>query len=191
MGASVSICNATNLILNIALQQAFPLFWENRVGPGQCMDRKVTGIFTVYAEEWVGESDSKMDNSIQVLDFVNKPIDLSVTGLSGTSRIIETQQKEDVPRKKGQTDRDYGNAMQNGAKVWFDLNKPRNREDTKLIVEQKYIRMWDGRRISITGGPDKKDVHWYQDSAKEDKTDDFNKVVVQDLVNIKALRIEA
>ncbi|RWS13867.1 hypothetical protein B4U79_17330 [Dinothrombium tinctorium] len=41
MGATVSVCNASFLILNIAFSQIGPVYYQNSVKPGECMVRKV------------------------------------------------------------------------------------------------------------------------------------------------------
>ncbi|RWS31973.1 hypothetical protein B4U80_12996, partial [Leptotrombidium deliense] len=45
MGSTVSICNHSFLVLNIALSQIGPLYYENNVQPGECMVRKVGKVW--------------------------------------------------------------------------------------------------------------------------------------------------
>ncbi|XP_021960806.1 uncharacterized protein LOC110856622 [Folsomia candida] len=58
MGSTISIVNETNCILNIALKQVTPLYYENKVMPGQVVKREVGKIwFTVEATLWSGFND--------------------------------------------------------------------------------------------------------------------------------------
>lgn len=53
MGATVSICNLTNVILNVALLQIGPLYFQNKVLPGDCVDFKTGRVwFTVEVKVW-------------------------------------------------------------------------------------------------------------------------------------------
>ena len=53
MGASVSICNLTNVIINVALRHAAPLHYQNLVVPGNCTSMKPGRVwFTVEARVW-------------------------------------------------------------------------------------------------------------------------------------------
>lgn len=55
MGSTASICNHTELILNVALSQLGPMYYENLLRPGMCMDREVGKVwFTVDGRVWNG-----------------------------------------------------------------------------------------------------------------------------------------
>lgn len=56
MGATLSFCNATNLILNLALYQVGPLYYHNRVYPGQCWKQDTGRVhFTLSGRIYTGE----------------------------------------------------------------------------------------------------------------------------------------
>ena len=65
MGSTVSICNATNIILNLALAQVSPLYYENKVSPGECW-RVTTGksYFTIEANVYNSEDNLYTDQSV-------------------------------------------------------------------------------------------------------------------------------
>ncbi len=58
MGSTVSICNATNLLINIFLSQVVDLYYEFKVKPNECMTRSVGKVwFTVKAEIWCDDNE--------------------------------------------------------------------------------------------------------------------------------------
>lgn len=58
MGSSVTIFNDTDVILNIALSQIGPLYYENAVQPGQCAKFTVGKVwFTVEGRVWNGDNE--------------------------------------------------------------------------------------------------------------------------------------
>lgn len=65
MGSTVSVCNATNIILNLALAQLDPLYYENKVSPGECW-RVTTGksFFTIEANVYNSEDNLYTDSSV-------------------------------------------------------------------------------------------------------------------------------
>ncbi|OXA60227.1 uncharacterized protein LOC110842607 [Folsomia candida] len=57
MGSTVSICNNSTCILNMAMKQITPLYYENEMQPGQCIEREVGKVwFTLEAKLWNGEN---------------------------------------------------------------------------------------------------------------------------------------
>jgi len=65
MGSAASICNATNIILNLALSQVGPLYYQNRVMPGECWKQGVGKVwFTVDASLYTGKEDIYTDWSV-------------------------------------------------------------------------------------------------------------------------------
>jgi hypothetical protein len=58
MGSTVSICNATNLLINIFLSQVEDLYYEFKVKPNECMTRSVGKVwFTIKAEIWCDDNE--------------------------------------------------------------------------------------------------------------------------------------
>lgn len=65
MGSTVSICNATNIILNLALSQVGPLYYQNNVKPGECMKRDVGKVwYTIKANVYTGQENVYNDWSV-------------------------------------------------------------------------------------------------------------------------------
>lgn len=65
MGATLSFCNATNLILNLALSQVGPLYYENHVYPGQCWRQNTGAVhFTLSADVYTGQDNVYTDWSV-------------------------------------------------------------------------------------------------------------------------------
>ncbi len=65
MGTTASICNATNIILNIALSQVGPLHYQNRVMPGECWKQPVGKVwFTIDATLYTGKENIYTDWSV-------------------------------------------------------------------------------------------------------------------------------
>lgn len=65
MGASVSVCNLTTVIINVALRHASPLYYQNQVLPTQCAEFKTGRVwFTVEAKVWINGTNEYTDAQV-------------------------------------------------------------------------------------------------------------------------------
>lgn len=85
MGASVSICNLTAVIINIALKQVSPLYYENKVFPGNCATFQTGRVwFTVEARIWAnGSNDYNEAQKILPAAGLGLLLPPLVTGVAG------------------------------------------------------------------------------------------------------------
>jgi hypothetical protein len=81
MGSTLSLCNATPLILNLALSQVGPLFYENQVLPGECWVQRTGKVwFTIEARPYLGD-ENKYTNAERVLPIIG--VSLMGIGVAG------------------------------------------------------------------------------------------------------------
>ena len=70
MCASVSVCNLTAIVLNVALKQLGPLYYSNQLMPDTCAEFKTGRVwFTVEARVWKNGTND-YDDAMAVLPIV-------------------------------------------------------------------------------------------------------------------------
>lgn len=73
MGASVSVCNLTVIVLNVALKHLGPLYYHNQLMPGECAQFKTGQFwFTVEARVWKNGTN----------DYTDAMVGLPIAGLA-------------------------------------------------------------------------------------------------------------
>jgi hypothetical protein len=146
MGATISVCNYTNLILNICLKQAFPLYINNQLLPGQNLTRNVGKVwFTIEAKVWNGENDYNSVNVDKIISWI--AIGAKVGG--ATKRIMHSE--TNIPTTEKTAVYQSGNTY-----ITFNKNDLSRvselRQWLKRIVSKKGV-YGKTRKIAITGGP--------------------------------------
>lgn len=139
MGSTISICNATNIILNLALAQIGPLYYENKVLPGECWKVKTgKSFFTVNANFYTGEDNIYTDWSVAkpIIETSLYALGFGTFAIGGAAGVA------------------IGGTLQVGGVV-MDLTK----SDVVKIVNEKLSEKspgWDmtnDRTIYVKGGP--------------------------------------
>ncbi|CAL8069573.1 unnamed protein product [Orchesella dallaii] len=148
MWSTVTIINETNCILNVALKLATPLYYENKVMPGQSVVRKVGKVlFTLEAKLWNGENTYD-----EVRDIIAPLTMISSAALSGARGLAAMASGHAAEEMKNRQVFSMGKVLlpegvseetQTTIKTWI----------TDAAVREHGYFMGTDRTIRIAGGP--------------------------------------